>query len=106
MLLIIGLGVIMAVAIFAAFMWSGYQAYFNRGTMQWLHGISAAVTLAGMASLSAEAVLATLVSGIALIISAGVAIIKEDGWSKLFPIVQVFFGFALASGIPLAGMMG
>lgn len=100
MIVILAIGVLLAAAIFAAFMWSGFQAFFSRGSLRWAHGISAGATIGGMAALGNEALIAAMASGLVLLLSSGFAVVKERRWTRLLPFFQILFALVLISGIP------
>lgn len=97
------LGIIVGASVFAASLFSGAQAYLQKGRLRWAHLAALALTVLGMATLSAVAPGAAMVVGAALIIAGLVVMVLEDGWNRILPIFQIIFGGALVAGVPFAG---
>ena len=97
------IGILLAAAVFAAFIWSGYRAFYTTGWLRRAHAALALLTLAGFAALSLLWPLAAAASGAGLVAAGLVALVLERGWAQLLVLVQIAFGGLLISGLPLAG---
>ena len=101
MVMLIGLGVSLAVAVFASLIWSGYHAFYANGWLRWAHTLTASCTIIGMAAITAKMLPVMIGAGVLMLIGAIIGIIKEESWSKAFPAFQSFFGLILVTGLPL-----
>ncbi|MEM9011786.1 MAG: hypothetical protein AAGE18_11195 [Pseudomonadota bacterium] len=95
-------GIVIAVGVFGATLWSFAQILLARGALRWTHGLSLLATIAGMAAITLVSPPAALAAGAALVLSAAVAGWLERRWTRLLPILQIVFGLALATGLPFA----
>ena len=95
-------GILVAAGVFASLLWSFYQTAMTRGRLQWAHGMAAAFTLAGMASLSFVSPILAMVFGVALAIAAIAALLYEQRWNRLLPLFQVVFAIVLILGLPFS----
>ncbi|MXU65652.1 hypothetical protein [Oceanomicrobium pacificus] len=91
-------GLVIAMGVFCAFLWSGLQTWRQRGGLRIAHGVAALLTLAIMAALGVEAfslgrICAALLAPVAL-----VALWLERGWNRAFPAMQLAFALALVFG--------
>ena len=95
-------GVLLALPVFAATLWSLAQAVRVRGGLRRAHAAALALTLAAMAAVSLEAPPAA--AGLcALLAAAGLAAAAlERGWNRLLPLAQLAAGLAFAAGLPFA----
>lgn len=93
-------GILVAACVFAALLWSIYQTIIARGKLQYVQGISAALTLLGMASISYLSLTMAIICGTCLCISAAIAVYLETRWNKVLPFFQCVFGLSLILGLP------
>ncbi len=93
-------GVLVGTGVFAALLWSFYQAALQRGALQVAHIGAALFTLAGMGSLSMASPVLAQVNGVALLGFALAAIGFESGWNRALPLFQLIFALALILGLP------
>ncbi len=95
-------GVLVGAGLFASFLFSAFQAFMQRGPLQWAHIAAALLTAAGISSLSLLSPLMALVSG-ALLLLAGLAVlVLEKGWNRLLALFQMAFALMLVLGLPFA----
>ncbi|MHA3915046.1 hypothetical protein [Halovulum sp. GXIMD14793] len=97
------LGIMVGASVFAATLFSGAQVYLQKGRLRWAHLVALALTVLGMATLSAVSPGAAMVVGVALIIAGLAVMALEDGWNRILPVFQIIFGGALVAGVPFAG---
>lgn len=97
------LGILLAAALFASFIWSGYQAFFASGWLRHAHAVLALSVLAGAATLSLLLPVTGQITGAMLVVAGLVAIWHDRAWAKLLVAVQIIFGGLLISGLPFAG---
>jgi len=95
-------GILMAAAVFAAFIWSIFQVVQARGALRLAHGGTVVAILAGALAVSNTWVLAALPAGILLAAVSMAAAALERGWSRLLPVFPALFGLALILGLPFA----
>jgi len=102
-LLVLFGGIVLAGALFAAFIWSGYQAVFARGRLRLAHLALVVLVLAGMLSLTWLWPLSARAAGGGLVLAGLAALGPEHGWARLLVVAQMLLGVVLISGLPLAG---
>lgn len=95
-------GIVIAAGVFAALLWSLYQSVLKRGRLQYAHIATAALTLLGMASISAMSSIFAQILGILLLVTASTAAVLESRWNRVLPAIQVIFAFILILGLPFA----
>ena len=93
-------GVLVGAGIFAATLFSVYQAMINRGALRWSHIAAVVFTIFGAAAISLIAPFTALLSGISLSIAAAAAFLLESRWNKLLSLFQLLFAMALILGLP------
>ncbi|MFY0691139.1 MAG: hypothetical protein JXR14_04360 [Paracoccaceae bacterium] len=96
-------GVVLAVMVFSALMWTLYGAVTLKGRNRLARIALILATLGGMASLSYGAPLGGLISGIGLVGFGAIAVWQDARWSKLLPAALIAFGIALIFGLPWQG---
>jgi hypothetical protein len=103
------LSALVGIAFFFATMFSAAQALLMRGGLRWAHLGALLLGLAVMAALSlsdGEPFLGLSPRRLASALAIGLAafalasILLEARWRKLFPVVQLAFAAAVASGLP------
>ncbi len=95
-------GILGGAAIFAATLFSIYQAAIHSGRLRFSHLSSALLTVAGAATVSWLLPKIAMIVGILLVVSAAIAAACEHRWNRVFPIFQILFGLALIIGLPFA----
>jgi len=106
------LSALVGIAFFFATMFSAAQAILMRGRLRWSHlgallfglAVMAVLSLADGApapGLSPQRLSSALAIGLAAFALA--CILFEARWRKLFPVIQLVFASAVASGLPFAG---
>jgi len=95
-------GIAVAAGVFAALLWSIYQSILRRGTLQYAHIASTALTILGMASISALYSFFAQILGILLLATATAATIVEVRWNRVLPTFQIVFAIVLILGLPFA----
>ncbi len=93
-------GIALILPVFAAFIWSGAQAFRQTGWLQYAHAASAALTILGMASISYKIEPAAQFTGLLLGTAAIIAVWQENGWSKLLPMFLVPLALVLILKLP------
>lgn len=95
-------GVLLAVASFAAMIFSVARAVQERGWLRRAHLGVIIGTIASMASISLVSPGLALISGGALLLSGLGAAFLETGWNRLLPLIAAGFGLVIAAGLPFA----
>lgn len=90
-------GLALAALLFAALLWSLYRAVLIKGRMKVAYIILTLSTLLVMAAITLGLNGVMVMACITLCGSALIAIWAEQGWSKLFPLVQFAFGILAVS---------
>ncbi|NNK77181.1 MAG: hypothetical protein HKP40_00575 [Litoreibacter sp.] len=96
-------GVVLAVMVFSALMWTLYSAVVLKGRSRLVRVFLILATVGGMASLSFASPATGAAAGAGLIIFGAIALWQDAGWSKLLPAAQIAFGAALIFGLPWQG---
>lgn len=96
-------GIVVGAFVFAATLFSGAQAYRQKGQLRWAHLTSLLLTIAAMATLSLLWPVMAAVVGGALILAALAAMAFESGWNRVLPVFHILFGAALVAGLPFGG---
>ncbi len=94
------IGILGGAAIFAATLFSIYQAVVQSGRLQWAHIATVGLTLAGMGTITWLMPATTMVIGGVLALAALLAMLWEVRWNRLLPLFQLLFAFALITGLP------
>ncbi len=95
-------GVLVGAGLFAALIFSLFQAALQRGKLRWAHLAAAALTLAGVASISMLSPWLALLSGAALALASLAALLLDKGWNRLLSLFQMAFAVILILGLPFA----
>lgn len=93
-------GVLIGAAVFAAALFSAYQAVIRRGALRWAHLAALVLTLIGAATISLAAPFTAMLAGISLAFSGVAAFLLEVRWNKVLPLFQILFAVALILGLP------
>ena len=93
-------GIVVAAGVFAAVLWSIFQAVTQRGKLQVVHILAIAGSIAGMASLSMVNPTMAWFVGVELGVAAVAAIYLETAWNRLLPAFQLIFAITLILGLP------
>lgn len=93
-------GILVAAGVFAALLWSVFQGVVARGKLQYAHIATAALTLLGIASISAYSFSTSQILGFLLLASAATAAVLETGWNRALPVLQIIFAVTLILGLP------
>ena len=96
-------GVVLAVMVFSALMWTLYGAVTLRGKSRLARILLILATLGGMASLSFNAPIGGILAGVGLVVFGAIAVWQDERWSKLLPAALMAFGAALIFGLPWQG---
>lgn len=93
-------GVLVGAGLFAATLFSVYQAAIKRSWLRFTHIAAVALTVIGAASISLVAPFTALLAGISLVIVAVIVFLLEVRWNKLLALFQILFAIALILGLP------
>ena len=93
-------GVLVGAGIFAATLFSVYQAAIKSGALRWSHVAAVVFTIFGAAAISLVAPFTGLLAGISLAIAGAAAFLLEKRWNKVLPLFQILFAMALIIGLP------
>ncbi|WP_299303117.1 hypothetical protein [uncultured Litoreibacter sp.] len=86
------IGIIIAAAVFAAFLWSLYRAVMTKGRLRVNYAVMAISTLLVVAGITWNLAALTFAASVSLIVSAAIGVWADQKWSKLLPLVQMVLG--------------
>ena len=93
-------GVLIGAGLFAATLFSIYQAAIKSSWFRWAHLAAVILTIMGAASISLVAPLTGFLAGVSLLICGTVVFLLEHRWNKLLALFQIIFAIALILGLP------
>lgn len=95
------IGAFLGGLVFAATLYSGWQAFRATGAVRVTQGIACVTVIAAMASLSWGLGLDRSMGHVLTLISMA-NVFLEKGWNRVFPMVQFALAMTLAAGLALA----
>ena len=93
-------GIAVAALLFSATLWSTAQSLRQKGILGLAHAVAAVTIVLTMAAVAYDAPYPARATGSVLCLSATLAAIWENGWSRLLPLSLAIFGAAVANGLP------
>ena len=86
------IGIIIAAAVFAAFLWSLYRSVTATGKLRVTYVMLALSTLVVIAAITWNFPTLTVTAGLTCLVTGALATMTEPRWNKLLPLVQVILG--------------